>query len=142
LGKTPQEFDLENSGIDEKNSEQRKKPVAKLQAKLKFATLQTTVAKPASHVTTTSHAPSLAGGRKRAPDFDEFGLTAAQKRLQTQAMEKLQQRNSNAEHGGRITAAVAVSARKRSLDVDEFGLTAAQRQMQMQALAKLQLRSP
>jgi hypothetical protein len=139
LGKTPQEFDLENLGSAQKNSVQRKKPAAKPHAKLKFAPLQTT------DKTAASHTPSISGGQKRVLDVDEFGLSPTQKRLQTQAMAKLQlqfsQQIPNSAGVGRSLGPVAVAARKRSLDVDEFGLTAAQRQLQLQAIAKLQMQS-
>jgi hypothetical protein len=143
LGKTPQEFDLENLGSEaahaKKNSVQRKKHAAKPHAKPKMAPLQTTD-KPHA-----SRAPSISGGQKRLLDLDEFGLSPTQKRLQIQAMAKLQlqfsQQIPNSADIGSTVAPAALTARKRSLDVDEFGLTAAQRELQLQAIAKLQMQS-
>ena len=140
MGKTPQEFDLEKSGtINKKHSVQRKKLPTKPEAKIKIAPVQTTDKEHESDDLKTKHDHRLSGGRKRALLVDEFGLSASQKRLQVQAMEKFRlQRSEPIPNTDSGLAPVAVGGKKRSLEVDEFGLTAAQRQMQMQALAKLQ----
>jgi hypothetical protein len=142
LGKTPQEFDLENSGTSKKSHPQKQKPAARLGSKVKIVSSQTDEKKAVSEVVTAPLARSLCGGAKRSLDVDEFGLSAAQKRLQLKAMAKLQQKCSekiqDAQVIDNVVAPVSVYSRKRALDVDEFGLTAAQRRIQMQALAKLQ----
>ena len=142
MGKTPQEFDLENTGTSKKNHPHKQKPAARLRADVKNASLQTEQKKAVSNVVTAPLARSLCGGVKRSLEVDEFGLSAAQKRLQLKAIEKFQQKCSekiqDARSSGNAGAPVSVSSRKRALDVDEFGLTAAQRRIQMQALAKLQ----
>ncbi len=137
MGKTPQEFDLENAGTSKKNHPHKQKPAARLNA-----SLQTQQKKAISHVVTAPLARSLGGGVKRSLEVDEFGLSAAQKRLQLTALEKFQhcsEKVQDAQNSGNAVAPVSASSRKRAfLDVDEFGLTAAQRRIQMQALAKLQ----
>ena len=87
----------------------------------------------------------MATGRKRSLDVDEFGLSATQRRLQTQAMAKLEEQKSKiiqSNDGISTQAPILVVAGKRARDVDEFGLTAAQRQIQMQAFAKLKQQTP
>jgi hypothetical protein len=139
LGKTPQEFDLEKSGIiNKKHSVQRTKLPTKPQTKIKIAPVQTIDKEHESDDMKSKHDLPQSGGRKRALLVDEFGLSASQKRLQVQAMEKFRLQRSEPIPNTCGLAPVAVGAKKRSLELDEFGLTAAQRQMQMQALAKLQ----
>lgn len=142
LGKTPQEFDLEKSGtVNKKPSVQRKKLPTKPAAKIKIAPVQTTDKEHESDDMKTNQDVCLSGGRKRALLVDEFGLSASQKRLQVQAMEKFHlQRSEPIPRTDGGLSPVAVGGKKRSLEVDEFGLTAAQRHLQMQALEKLQSR--
>jgi hypothetical protein len=85
--------------------------------------------------------PSAPRPSKRAVERDEFGLSSAQRRLQLQAMAKLQ--HSPQEHLTVTNAEPSLPvARKRAALVDDFGLTAAKRKLQLKALEKLQFKAP
>jgi len=143
LGKTPQEFALESSATSKQSAQQRQSSAAKPQAKARVAPVQAHVQKCGpDHAKAPAVPVAAGGGRKRALELDEFGLSETQRRLQMQAMVKLQQHSKKVDHYSKaVVPAVTGVVRKRALDMDEFGLSAAQRQMQLQALAKLQQQS-
>ena len=145
LGKTPQEFHLENSVALKKNFALSANPASNPKGRAKDSLVRAAVQKSDKSSIKATPAPCLATGRKRSLDVDEFGLSATQRRLQTQAMAKLEEQKSKIiqnNDGISTQAPILVVAGKRARDVDEFGLTAAQRQIQMQAFAKLKLQTP
>jgi hypothetical protein len=70
--------------------------------------------------------PIVVGAGMRAPNDDEFGLSATQRRLQIQAMAKLQQRftNSRGNHSTELSVGSELTvARKRALDECQLALS-------------------
>jgi hypothetical protein len=141
LGKSPQEFNVEKLGTSKKKFEQKQQLAAKSQTKVNPSPSSTAQKKSALNTLNTPHPRAKSGVRKRGLDVDEFGLSVTQRRMQIQAMEKLQQnaiqKNQGVEGSSAADSLVSVTAKKRALERDEFGLTASQRQMQLEAFAKL-----
>ncbi len=100
------------------------------------------------NLTVTDAEPSSLVARKRASRVDDFGLTAAERKIQKKALEKLQSSSQKILEQSSMNLTVtdaepsSLVERKRASRVDDFGLTAAERKIQKKALEKLQLKAP